>query len=418
MPTDCSLQLKSLVFATSPAQREVLISELESSASLECIDTPDDQAALRDSLLTRHYDFVVIAVDRGDERLPACLLRYPELQILVVTADRKTGSVNSWRQQGANDVVSSQRYEKLHHALERMLEDCQTRAQLRLATLKLASQDKLHKILLDTQAEALLLWQDGQILESNRCFDYLMDCNQNAARGTDWQRWLSAQSYAELHERLPAKNGDIVISSALGQKYRARIESLTLDHGTAKLVRIDPRPIDPSQWIDEQNDSVTGVLRRESFLTNLDNWLQSSPLLRYTVVQINIEASDGLPVISGANSTLQELLAYRAANLLQQQFQDDMLMGRTGRTALTLVSRQPVKDSRKLASQLRQCLGTVGDLIEDPQQQIRIKTLTLSPTALSADKVLKRLEHHPLMTRRARRHKVCRLDHSVSSLSA
>lgn|GEM_PF-2048930 len=417
MPSDCFAHLKGLVFASVPAQRDALINALERSDQLECIDTPDNLAELRDTLQAHAYDLAVIIVDQDEQRLPVCLLRYPDLQVLAVTTRRKTGSIDSWRRQGANDVVSSQRQNKLQLALERMLEGCLTRSQLRLAMLKLASQDRLHKILLDTQAEAVMLWQNENVVESNACLDYLIGCTALSALATDWQQWLSKQSYAEIHRPLHATSDDVVITSAIGQKYRARVEHLALDSGPAILIRINPRPIDPSSWRDEQNDSVTGVLRRESFVTHLDSWLQSSRLPRYTVVQISIEIPDALQVAGSANSTLQELLAYRAANLLQQQFQDQMLLGRTGPTTLTLVSCQSVEDSRNLAMQLRRCLGTVGDLVDDPHH-IRIKTLTLSPSALSAERVLNRLELHPLMKRRTRRQRTRRHELIASSLGA
>ncbi len=405
MPTDWSVQLKVIVLASDFAHRGELARELQSSPQLLSTDTVAELSEFRECLTQHHYDMAVIALDSTEERLPACLLRYPDLPVLVIVPSRKVGPVEPWLQQGANDVVSRHREGKLRHALKRILEHCVIRAQLRIANRKLISQHKLHRILLDTHAEALLLWQGGQVLEANACLASLVGCHTQTGKtqGTDWQRWLSAQSFADLHHQSRPTHGDVVITSTFGQRYSAHSECLILDRGTAQLIRINPTPIDDAAHHDEQQDSVTGVLRREHFINTLSHWLHSSTLSRYTVVQITIDEPDALPGSGRANSTLQELMAYRVANLLQQQFEDDMMIGRTGPAALTLVFRKPVEQSRNLAVQVRQCLGTVGGLVDDPTH-IRVKTLTLAPTALAADEVLLRLEQHPLMTRKARRH--------------
>lgn len=401
MPNAWSVQLTCVIFASHLVEKRDVISTLKCSRHIAHVDELDRLASLRDHLSRHRYDFVVVILDNPDDDLPACLLRYPELKVLVVTPTRKIGPVDRLLQQGAAEVVSYQRQEKCQHALERMIEECQIRAQLRAATQKINSQNKLQQILLDARSEAVLLWRNGRVLESNCRLDELIDCQNTDPRGRsiEWKRWLSAPCYAQLHSSAKTIPRTLVITSHSGSKFNAIIENVTLEHGKAKLIRINPQPIDHLSWTRESLDSSTGVLLQQPFQEALDCWLQTTSQQRYTLVQIHVDEPDLLASRGGASSTVQELLTYRVASLLRQEFTEGTLIGRSGPTTLTLLPLTLFKQSQGLAARIRSRLDNVGGLLEDISH-IHIKTLTLSTNALCASEVIERLERPPLLTRR------------------
>lgn len=423
MPTHATETLSCLVHATSEARRRNLTALIGCAAFDVSLDETDTLDAFREKLTAQRHDLVVTLLDEDDERLPACLLRYPDMLVLVITPARKTGPLEPWIEQGANDIVSEHRQEKLRHALARLLSECLTRAKLRTANYRLATQHKLHRILLDTRVEAVLLWQDGRVIESNQCLDSLIGCRitDNTAKGIEWKRWLSARSFNELHVTCNAAHRHasqrfvsrpinplanrfactkLYITSTFGQQYKTSVEYLIVDKGAAQLIRIDPNPVieDETMTQDSQHDSVTGLLKREQFVKSLQSWFDSTSVLRCTVARIQIDQPDVLTDQNySTDTTLQELLTYRVANLLQQRFSDCVLLARTGPNALTLVPRVSEDHSKTLAVRIKECLGAVGGLVDDPRL-ISVKTLTFSPNAMTAQHVLDRLEHNSLAT--------------------
>ena len=404
MSSAWSIQLTCVIFGKLSAELNELVDDLKDANLLAHTDELSRLASLRDHLSRHRYDFAIIILEHPDDSLPACLLRYSDLKVLVVTPARKVGPVEQWSQQGATDVVSSQRMDKCRHALQRMAEECRVRAQLRVATLKIDSQNKLQQVLLDSRSEAVLLWQNGQVLESNCRLDELIGCHDEDphSRSIEWKRWVSAPCYAELHSITHAITGSLILTNHSGLKFKAVLEHLNLENGDAKLIRINPRPIEQASWANEALDSSTGVLLQHSFINALDCWLQSTSLQRYTIVQIHVDEPDLLASHGPANSTVQELLSYRVASSLRQEFKEGTVIGRTGPTTLTLLPLNSVKDSRGMAARIRSRLGNIGGLLEDTSH-IHIKTLTLSTTALCASEVIERLDRPPLLTRRATR---------------
>ncbi|MFT4727764.1 MAG: GGDEF domain-containing protein [Granulosicoccus sp.] len=397
-----SVQLTCVIFGSRIAEQCELVDALKRSRHIAHADELSRLASLRDHLTRHRYDFVIVILTHPDDNLPACLLRYPELKVLVVTPARKIGPVEGWFQQGATDVVSCQRQDKYRHALERMIEECQLRAQLRVATLKIDSQNKLQQILLNSRSEAVLLWQNGQVIESNCRLDELIGCHHQdrQSRNIEWKRWVSAPCYAELHSVTTAVSSKLVVTNHSGSKYNAVLEQVNLEHGEAKLIRINPQPIGQTSWNSESLDSSTGVLLQQPFSNALDCWLQTTAQKRYTIVQIHVDEPDLLASHGRANSTVQELLSYRVASLLRQEFREGTIIGRTGPTTLTLLPLNLFKNSRGLAARIRSRMGDIGGLLEDTSH-IRIKTLTLSTTALCASEIIERLDRPPLLTRRA-----------------
>ena len=401
MTTDWTAPLTCLVFGTNNTHVDGIAALVGECDNISQIDEISRLASLRDNLSRYPYDFVVVMLENADDNLPACLLRYPELRVLVVTPARKVGAIETLLTQGASDVVSVQRRGKCRHALDRIITECRIRVELRIASRKLESQNRLQKILLDSREEAVLLWQNGEMLESNCHLDALIECHSqdNQGRGIEWRRWVSAPCYAELHSIVKPLLGSTIITNHRGAQYKAKIERLHLESGEAQLIRITPHAIDNASWNDKTLDTVTGVLLPDAFVNAMDCWLHSTDRTRYTVAQIRLNEPGLLSSESRANSTVQELLSYRIAALLEQEFKCGSLIGRTGATTMTLLPFESYKHSRDLATRIRRCLGTVGDLIDDTTR-INIKTLTLSPHALSAREVVERLNQPPLLTRR------------------
>lgn len=365
------------------------------------IDQLADSTDLRAHLLSKQCDLTIVVPSSTDENLPACLLRYPDMRVLVVTSDRKTGPTGKWVQQGANQVISQRRPERLRQTLEMLIEICITQAQLRLVKTELSAKQRLQDILLDSHLEAILLWQDNRILQTNHCFDSLIGCKEldRSTRERAWKQWLTPRSYGNLSSpQSPSDSGcaDILITNAVGERYHARSIRLAIDRQDARLIRINTVPLDPVSDLGQQQDSVTGFLHREYFAIALERWLQTSNADRITIAQIHVNESEIVAEATGSGSTYRELLVYRIAHRLGLQFKQQPLLGRTGATTLALVPSQNDKRTHRLATRIRLCLGTVGGMVTDTSH-VQIKTLTIAPSALSGSEVLDRLEQSSLL---------------------
>lgn len=390
MPTNTPISLTCLVFAIDPKQGNKLVDTVQRHQRVEQIHLVSNHAALRDLLAATPYDFVLVVAASTQECLPACLLRYPEMQLMVVTPSRKMDCVEHWLQQGANDVVSQQRYDRLRFALKRMIDECSLRTKLRKANRQLASQNHLQQILLNSHHEALMLWQNGKVLKSNACFLNLIACKEvnKLAKTNAWCQWLTDESYELLHHRNNKEPQNYTVLNWEGLHYHVHTELLILDGGPAQLIRINPTPED-QRWLDKHADSVTGLLLRERFITQLDQWLLGDGREdRYTITQITFDHTDVDAI--RVDTTLHELLIYRAANQLEQFVDRHTLMARTDSDTLVLAGPAEFKQAKKTASQIKQCIGNVGGLLDD-SNQVKISTLTLAVGCLNAKEVLGRL---------------------------
>jgi len=403
MPIEPTANLSCLVLCYEDAHEDALRTIIGLHTCVKKLVVTDDQAELRESLRTTPFDLVVIALRDTSEPLPACLLRYPDRQVLVVTTGRKIGSVERWSAQGAHDVGSFLRADRLRHTLHRMLNECATQAKLRHATNRLATQYKLQQILLDTYAEAVMLRQNGRVIEANGCFDTLINCHEHEpkARTIEWKRWVSAQSYKQLHDAELVGQSETTISSVSNRRYHVRIESLILEDGPAQLIRINPAPIGLNSLPNLETDSVTGLLARESCAQRLQGLLQTPDAVkRYIAILITLPMPENASHFSGVDRTLQDLLVYRAANTIEQHFKGNTLIGRTGINTLLLARPASSEQSRKLALRVKATIGSLGGLIDD-QASVHVKTLTLAPNTLSASEVMERLER-PMTTTRGK----------------
>jgi GGDEF domain-containing protein len=394
MPTEPIIELSCLVLSNEVAHEETLREVIGKHFCVKNLEHTDSQTELREYLRTSLFDLVVVALSNTSEQLPACLLRYPDMPVLVTMPSRKIGSIDSWLAQGANDIVSIQRTDRLRHTLNRLLNECATKVKLRRANSRLSTQYKLHQILLNTYAEAVMLRQNGRVIESNECFDTLINCkvHDNQARTIEWKRWVSVQSYKELHDSELLEISETTLSCVTNEHYRARIESIILEGSPAQLIRINPSPIGLNSLPDLETDSVTGLLVRASFTQRLQSLLQSSgSKKRYTAILISLPTPENPSHFSGVDRTVQDLLIYRAANTIEQHFKGNTLLGRTGINTLLLATPTSGGQSRKLALRVKAAIGRLGGLIDDPAS-IYIKTLTLAPNTLSAIEVMERLE--------------------------
>lgn len=400
MPIKSTVELNCLVLCSEEHAEIALRTAIGQHSCVNVIEIIRGENKLKDALRGSTVDLLVIAKADNSESLPACLLRYPDLQILLALPGRKTGDLAQWLAQGVDEVVSLQRADRLTHSLSRMIEGCKMRSRLRRLTRLLSAQYKLQQILLNTYAEALILIQNGSIIESNDCFDSLIDCQQkdNKARSIEWKRWVSAQSYKELLDSSLYGASETTISSNENRHYRARVESLILDGGPAQLIRINPSPIGLNSLPDLETDSVTGLLVRDSLTQRLQSLLQSSDTdTRYTTLLLTLPIADNASHFSGVDRTLQDLMIYRAANSIEQYFTTNTLLGRTGINRLMITRPAASEHSRKLAARVRDAIGSLGGLIDDPSS-ITIKTLTLATNTLSAIEVVERLEQSPRTT--------------------
>lgn len=394
MPIKSTVELNCLVLCSEETAEIALRDAIGQHSCVQIQDIIRSEDKLKDALRASAVDLLIIAKADNSESLPACLLRYPDLQILLTLPGRKIGDLAHWSAQGVDEVVSLQRADRLSHSLSRVIEGCKMHIRLRRLTRLLSAQYKLQQILLNTYAEALALIQNGSIIESNDCFDSLINCQQedNKARSIEWKRWVSAQSFRELLDSSLHGASETTISSNENRHYRARIESLILDGGPAQLIRINPSPIGLNSLPDLETDSVTGLLVRDSLTQRLQSLLQSSDTdTRYTALLITLPIPDNASHFSGVDRTLQDLLIYRAANSIGQYFTSDTLLGRTGINTLMMARPANGEHSRKLAVRIRDALGSLGGLIDDPSS-VSIKTLTLATNTLSAIEVVERLE--------------------------
>jgi len=373
MSPDWSLQLNCVVLGRDLPSKTQVTAHLRHLDLISQIDEIPSIAQLRDHLSRHPYNFAVVVLDHAEDNLPACLLRYPELKVLVITPSKKAGPLQPWLTQGASDIVSLHRPEKMKHAIDRIVEESRVKAELCAVQKKLDSQNRLQQILLDSRKDAVMLWQHSAIVESNRLFDELINCHSSDShsRSIEWKRWVSAPSFAELNTTKAPPVSPVNISNHLGQHFETKIEPITLDTGKAKLIRINPRPVDQHAWEAISVDSATGILLKKPFVSAVDSWLQSTDRSRYTIVQIQVDDPELLKTQDKGNSTVKELLSYRIATLLKQEFGSHSLIGRTA----------------------------IGGLVED-RQSIRIKTLSLSTSHLCAKEVLDRLEQPPVLTQR------------------
>lgn len=394
MPEDKSIPLSCLVYASDTERMRALIANTlkdEARIDVGCVST---QTALRYKLASTRPDMLVIALDNAAERLPASLHRYPDLPILVVTPGKKTGPIDKWLDQGATDVVSQHRYDRFRHSVLRMLNESKLRAEQSKLLRQLSRADQFQQMLLNLQKEAVFIWQNGRIIESNRQFDRLIVCDEanNLARTIAFKRWMSEETKQLIELNHDDSRLGTVMTNTSGQQYQAIQTTLVLDNGPAKLWRLSTTASNEPSRLPAEKDTVTGLLTRVAFTKQLQRWIDSrTHEHRFVALHVHLPDLQSESGSQGINGTLQDLMAYRACSSIELGFDGPFFMGRTDKQSLLLVHDYIGTESRRSALTVKSLLGSLGGLIDDPGA-ITIKTLTLSHGSLAAEQVLERLE--------------------------
>ena len=184
-------------------------------------------------------------LEDDDERLPACLLRYPDLRVLVVVPYRKTGPLDLWLQQGASEVVSMQKPATLTHALGRLIDECSLTSELHQANEKIDLQQRIHHTLLSNHPHAVMLRCEDSILDANDALLSLLRPNQLSSDlktfddvWGNWERWVSPESRTTI-DKLPSDSpAHLEVTSQDGKRYKACVQAIQFPAHQAQLISI------------------------------------------------------------------------------------------------------------------------------------------------------------------------------------
>lgn len=400
---DENFQLSCLILTADSDQQTRLTELLRRSSRVGRVDIANDNAVLRHQLSEHRYDLAILAVADAGDRLPACLLRYPELRVLVllpgktrVNPESRTNPLSTWLQQGANDVVNQGHDATITHALGRLLDECILQARLRVNEADNQQKSRLLQAVLDSHPHAAVLSGQGELWRSNAAFAALIsEATQTSETARtrlarqDCQGWMDSRSRRAFNALDVNANTSITVKSRQGKRFELAVTSVQLGNDTARLLTIQPVPDGTQLQSDTEVDSVTGLPARTSVVQRFQKLLQSPGSVgRYTAMLVQLPDNEQ----SLVSRTLQDLTVYRAADALQQHFKKDTLLGRTSQNALLLIRPATTTEtSRVTANRVRKVLGSLGGLV-DPPSNVRINTLTLASSSLSAREVMARLE--------------------------
>jgi len=400
-----SVQLSVIVVATDDRTRGALKNQVSISRRISHLVDVRDSVALRHELAVHHYDLAILMLEDDEERLPACLLRYPDLRVLVIVPHRKTGPLDIWLQQGASEVVSMQKPASLTHALGRLIDECSLISELHQANEKIHLQQRIHYTLLSNHPHAVMLRCEESILDANDALQSLLRPNHlsNDVKSFDdiwgnWLRWLSPESRATI-DKLPSDSpSHLEVTSQAGNRYKACVQAIQFPAHQAQLISIDPEPLTSlSEGIALQgnvNASVSRVSATESLNARLQAFLGSTlTTRRYTAMLVQFPELASAQTNDGVERTLQDLSINRAHDTLKRCFPEKTLLARASKSALLLVSPASDQPSRSAANYAHEVLGSLGGLT-DADTGIKINTLTVSPESLNASEMIRRLGSH------------------------
>jgi len=393
--------------ASSPLRHSQISEWLRFGRRVERVDATDSAIELRHRLSERSYDLAVIIIDKGKQQLPLCLRRYPSMRVLVLTEARKSGALAKWLQQGATDVASLQTLPAAHHAISRLVNECSLNRQV-LALLDQSTQQRLIvKALLARHPEDFALWQNGELQQLNNqiadATGLMINANGviNEQPKLDWVSMSAKYPIGKLRTNEPGEQlmGDNTpLHDQQLHNQQLHLQRIRHHGKVARLMQVNTRPALvknlPEQNVPEQNtDSVTGLLARDSMLQGFQRLLQSGRhSKRYTALLVQLVTAEESARTAVVNRTLQDLTIYRAADTLQRNFVGNTLVGRVSHNALLLIRPSTAVDASRLAAnRVRDVLGSLGGLLDAPNE-IRINTLNLAATAMSASEVVARLE--------------------------
>jgi len=290
-----------------------LQARLERSARVGPVERLSDALTLEQVLTLRRIDLVVHVMDAPDASLPACLLTHLDVRVLVVTPGEVPGPLSHWLQQGANDLVSCDDEDRLAHALSRLLDEC-----------ALSTTLSRQKILIDTQ---------------RRRIDVL----------------TRSLVPARIQPPEAASNG-----------------LAPTDASPPGVFDPDPARADGGRTVGTRD----GLPGRRLTLRRLDTLVRrsgaSAPAIAVRLVFPFAERHQ-----SRLERTLCDLVICRAVSAVRHAFPRRRLLGRTRPATLLLVvdaEQRGYAGERDVEILLRRALGTLGELLERPEE-LSIDTL-------------------------------------------
>jgi len=433
LPTD---RLDCVLRATDAAHCDAVTDWLRVSARIGRISTcrtdTELRARLQDSSPGRLPALVVLVVSHSE--LPPYLLRYPDLKVLVLTTNRKVGSLTPWLQQGASDVATITRPMQAQHALGRLIDECALKHQVYALSAQLQRSDqRVHQVIRRCRG-ALSLWRDQSLMCCSDAFTELTGLSAGASEA-DWFSAFSEHSRAQLGLQM-RDLAETTRATAADQERTLRITHDRLidadgneEHLVTVKVVVEARvPTLPAL----ETDSVSGLPARQTVVNKFQHWLQSNDKqARYVAMVIDLSAKT-VPksAISAAilsprlralrpskrkasankelalaaakhmsveptavDRTLQDLAVFRAADRLSSTLSANTLMGRLSGDRLLIVQALKANEApRMLAKGIRRSLGSLGGLLNSAEG-VRINTVNVCGNrCTSAENLVNRLE--------------------------
>lgn len=293
---------------------------------------------------SNNCNLCIIVVDREETALPACTLHYPDMRLLVLTANQQTGKFMHWLQQGATDVVTMHEFEAAQHAISRLIDECV--ADLQQGSLR----NRIEQLEHETQ------FLKSMLEKEKRSFV------------------ISASNDAQ-HERD-------------NQSVSARVED---------DLRCDEAPqiknvIADEKLSDMNSDSLAQASVVERFHSMMNTEVKAP---RFTAMLVRILGDKDIEDLTGDEKTAQDLTLFRAVDTLQKNLVKGTILGRVKGNALLLIQSSDIEPvSRDAANRVRDTLGSLGGLI-DSERDIHINTMTLpAKTRISVDEMVTRLAAH------------------------
>ncbi len=306
---------------------------LRRSSRVGSVETLNDEIALGLDLAARRHDLVVVILPEPNAPLPRCLLKHPDVRVLVVAPDGVRGTLARWLQQGADDLVSPDDADAYDHALSRLLDAC-----------ALAATARRQAVVIDVQRQRI---------------------ESMIARST-----LSV--------------------SAVPKKRRDRDASLN------QLRRKEPPRIVAAPQRTEQHGERDGLPGRQATMKRLLA-LASRPATHRTAaaaIQVTLPFAQCGRRSSQLDCTLADLAVYRAADALRCYAPKRLLVGRLRINRLVLLVE--TRDARRveptqLEASIRSQLATLGGLLGSADEiDIDIEKATLANLAVPS--LIDRLE--------------------------
>jgi len=116
-------QLSCIVLARDIAHHRIISTWLGLDKRVASVTAVYDSDSLEHHLNSARSELCIVVAEQRDNFLPKSLKTQAELKTLVLTDNRKTGSVAKWLQQGATDVVSLKKPTVAQHAITRMIDE-------------------------------------------------------------------------------------------------------------------------------------------------------------------------------------------------------------------------------------------------------------------------------------------------------